>query len=95
MGEGVLCVLSSLEVHKKPPNTSQQVLVAVKSEDRAPRSDGRVCKGLWNPTKDRVGVWKPQSCRLQGPSLTVSIGPQEKFHSFKVNLQSDGEKALD
>jgi len=33
VGEGVLCVLSSLEVHKKPPDTSQQVLVTVKSED--------------------------------------------------------------
>jgi len=32
------------------------VLVAVKSEDQAPRSDGRVCKGLWNPTEDSEGL---------------------------------------
>ena len=34
-----------------------------------------------------------QSCRLQGPSLIVSIGPQEKSHPSKVHLQSDGKKA--
>jgi len=46
-------------------------------EDKPPRSDGRVCKGLWNPLKDRVGVWKPQSCGLQGLSCTVSISSQD------------------
>ena len=67
MGEGVLWVLSSLEEHKKPPDTSQQVLVAVKNADRALRSDERVCMGLWNPTEDRVGVWKPKvaGCKAQ------------------------------
>ena len=34
MEERVLRVLSSLEEQEKPPNTSQQVLVAVKSEDK-------------------------------------------------------------
>jgi len=35
-----------LKSTKKPLNSFQQVLVAVKSEDWALRSDGRVCKGL-------------------------------------------------
>jgi len=42
VGERVLWVLSSLEKHNKPSSTSQLVLVAVKSEDWAPRSDESV-----------------------------------------------------
>ena len=76
--------VSSIEEHKKPPNTSQQVLVVVKSEDRAPRSDRRVCKGLWNPTEDRVGVWRPQGCRLQGPSPKVQKEWVEGLGSLMV-----------
>ena len=82
-GKGVLWVLFSLAEHKKPPNTSQQVLVAVKSENRGPRSDERVCLGLWNPTKDRVGVWKPK----------VAGCTAREIPPLKVNLQSDGQMA--
>ena len=66
--------------------------MAVKSEDRAPRSDGRVCKGFWNPTKDRVGVWKPQSCGLQGLSHAVSISSQEKSHLQKSTSSLMGKR---
>jgi len=80
VGKEVLWVLFSLEKCEKPPNTAQKVLMAVKCDHRASKSDGRVCEGLWNPVEDRVGVWKPQGCRLQVLSLTVSIGPQEESH---------------
>jgi len=69
-------VLSSLEENKKPLNTSQQVLVVVKSENRASRFDGRVVRGS-GINKKQSGVWKAQSCGLQGLSCIVSITLQK------------------
>ena len=56
----VLWVLSSLEEHKKPPDTSQQVLAAVKSEDRALRSNRRVCKAFGFQQKTEWGLKAPK-----------------------------------
>ena len=58
---------------EEPPNTAQEVLMVVQSENRSPIFDGRVCEDLWNPVKN--GVWNRESqcCKLQALSNTVTI----------------------
>ena len=92
VGRKVLWVLSNFKECEEPPNTAQEVLMAVKSENRSFILNGRVYEDLWDPAQDGVWVRESQCCRLQALSNTVTIGSQEESHSSEVNIKSDEQE---